>query len=121
MPRGQQAGSAAIAGTAFGLAGRLRLSLGDPRALFFAALERELAERRPFLWIPAAAGAGVILYLSADRDPVLWLPATALVAFAVLAWLARAKRGAFAFFVALAAVSAGFVSAGWKSARVAAP
>lgn len=31
------------------------------------------------------------------------------------------KRGAFALFAALAAVSAGFVSADWKSARVAAP
>jgi competence protein ComEC len=118
---GQQGGSAAIAGTTFGLAGRLRLSLGDARALFRDAIEREITERRPFLWLPAAAGAGVILYLSADREPVLWLPALALLVFATLAWLARAKRGAFALFVALAAVSAGFVSAGWKSARVAAP
>jgi competence protein ComEC len=121
LPSGQQGGSAAIAGTTFGLAGRLRLSLGDPRALFWNALEREIAERRPFLWLPAAAGAGVVLYLSADREPVLWLPALAAVAFAALAWLARAKRGAFALFVALAALSAGFVAAGWKSARVAAP
>jgi competence protein ComEC len=43
----------------------------------------------------------------------------AFVAFAGLVWLTRQKRGAFALFVALAAVSAGFVSAGWKSARVA--
>jgi competence protein ComEC len=118
---GQQGGSAAIAGTTFGLAGRLRLSLGDPRALFWNALEREIAERRPFLWLPAAAGAGVVLYLSGDREPVLWLPALALIALAALAWLAREKRGAFALFVALAGVSAGFLSAGWKSARVAAP
>ena len=121
MQSGQQGGSAAIAGTTFGLAGRLRLSLGDPRALFWAALEREIADRRPFLWLPAAAGAGVILYLSADREPVLYLPVLALVVFAGLAWLAREKRGALALFVALAAVSAGFVSAAWKSARVAAP
>jgi len=45
----------------------------------------------------------------------------AFVAFAGLVWLTRQKRGAFALFVALAAVSAGFVSAGWKSARVAGP
>jgi competence protein ComEC len=121
LPSGQQGGSAAIAGTTFGLAGRLRLSFGDPRALFRDALEREIAERRPFLWLPAAAGAGVILYLSADREPVLWLPTLAAVAFAALAWLARGKRGAFALFVAFAALSAGFVSAGWKSTRVAAP
>ncbi|MEA2832932.1 MAG: competence protein ComEC [Methylobacteriaceae bacterium] len=121
MRGGLQGGSAAIAGTTFGLAGRLRLSFGDPRALFWDALEREIAERRPFLWLPAAAGAGVILYLSADREPVLWLPAVALVAFAALAWLARTKRGAFALFVGLAAICAGFVSAGWKGARVAAP
>jgi competence protein ComEC len=70
---GQQGRSAAIAGATFGLAGRLRLSVGDPRALFRDALEREIAERRPFLWLPAAAGAGVVLYLSADREPVLWL------------------------------------------------
>ncbi|HEX3179706.1 MAG TPA: hypothetical protein VHR44_00355 [Beijerinckiaceae bacterium] len=73
MQSGQQGGSAAIAGATFGLAGRLRLSVGDPRALFRDALEREIAERRPFLWLPAAAGAGVVLYLSADREPVLWL------------------------------------------------
>jgi competence protein ComEC len=41
--------------------------------------------------------------------------------FRSLAWLAREKRGAFALFVTLAAISAGFISAGWKSARVAAP
>jgi competence protein ComEC len=93
----------------------------DPRTLFREALEREIAERRPFLWLPAAAGAGVILYLSADREPVLWLPAVALVAFAGLAWLAREKRGAFALFVGLAAIAAGFVLAGWKGGRVAAP
>jgi competence protein ComEC len=118
---GQQGGSAAIAGASFGLVGRLRLSFGDPRALFRDALEREIAERRPFLWLPAAAGAGVVLYLCADNEPVLWLPGLAFVAFAGLVWLTRQKRGAFALFVALAAVSAGFVSAGWKSARVAGP
>jgi len=41
--------------------------------------------------------------------------------FRSLAWLAREKRGAFALFVTLAAISAGFISAGWKRARVAAP
>ncbi|MGA8601400.1 MAG: hypothetical protein WB663_08405 [Beijerinckiaceae bacterium] len=49
------------------------------------------------------------------------MPGLAFVAFAGLVWLTRQKRGAFALFVALAAVSAGFVSAGWKSARVAGP
>jgi hypothetical protein len=89
LPKGQQGGSAVIAGTTFGLADRLRVSLGDPRAPFWAALEREIAERRPFLWLPAAAGAGVVLYLSADREPVLWLPLVLLVGFA--AW--RGSRG----------------------------
>jgi competence protein ComEC len=107
-----QGGSAATASAGFGLADRLRLSLGDPRALFRDAIEREIAERRPFLWLPAAAGAGVILYLSADREPVLWIAAVGAVAFAALAWLARAKRAAFALFVALAAISTGFLSAG---------
>ncbi|MGA8601401.1 MAG: hypothetical protein WB663_08410 [Beijerinckiaceae bacterium] len=62
MRSGQQGGSAAIAGASFGLVGRLRLSFGDPRALFRDALEREIAERRPFLWLPAAAGAGVVRF-----------------------------------------------------------
>jgi hypothetical protein len=121
LRRGQQGGSAAIAGATFGLAGRLRLSVGDPRALFRDALEREIAERRPFLWLSAAAGAGVVLYLSADPEAGPLGAGSGIRRVAALAWLTRDKRGAFALFAALAAVSPGFVSADWKSARVAAP
>jgi competence protein ComEC len=43
------------------------------------AFETEVALRRPFLWLPVAAGTGVVLYLYADREPSLWLIAPAAV------------------------------------------
>ncbi len=38
---------------------------------FRAAIEIEIAQRRLFLWLPVAAGAGVVLYFAADREPSL--------------------------------------------------
>ena len=37
------------------------------------ALDRNGTLRRPFLWLPAAAGAGAIFYLLAATEPVLWI------------------------------------------------
>ena len=73
--------------------------------LFGRAFETEVALRRPFLWLPVAAGTGVVLYLYADREPSLWLIAPAAISFSVLAYLARAKRLAFYFLCGLCAVS----------------
>src|SRR5574337_683959 len=93
----------------------------DWRAAFAAALEREIGERRFFLWLPVAAMGGVALNLSADREPVLWLPASLTTLFAALAFLSRARPFAFALTLALAALFAGFLSMSLRTARVAAP
>ncbi len=90
-------------------------------ARFAAALARETEERRFFLWIPVAAMGGVSLNLAADREPVLWLPALLAIAFASLAWVSRAHPAPRGLFVALAALTAGFLSMGLRTTRVATP
>src|ERR1700730_10568717 len=89
--------------------------------VFGRAFETEVALRRPFLWLPVAAGAGVVLYLYADREPSLWLIAPAAVSLGVLAYFARANRVAFFFLCGVCAVFAGELSAALRTARVAAP
>jgi competence protein ComEC len=88
---------------------------------FRVPFETEVALRRPFLWLPVAAGTGVVLYLYADREPSLWLIAPAAVFLGVLAYLARANRVAFFFLCRFCAVFAGELSAALRTARVAAP
>ncbi len=70
--------------------------------VFGRAFETEVALRRPFLWLPVAAGTGVVLYLYADREPSLWLIVPAALSLGVLAYLARAKRVVFFFFAVFA-------------------
>ncbi len=115
----------AIAGGRLGRAGGLSGKLGLKFALLFdlfkQAFETEAALRRPFLWLPVAAGAGVVLYLCADREPPLWFIAPATLSFGVLAYLARANRIAFFLFCGLCALFAGELSAALRTARVAAP
>ena len=72
-------GRAGVLSAAAGLS-RAAAAAPDWRAVFAAALAREVEERRFFLWLPVAAMGGVALNLAADREPVLWLPA-ALTAF----------------------------------------
>ncbi len=91
------------------------------RALFAAALLKEIDGRRFFLWIPVAAMAGVALNLTADREPVLWLPALLMAGAAALAWICRARPLALGLWVGLAAVFAGFLSMGLRTARVETP
>src|SRR5579872_423107 len=93
----------------------------DWRALFSAALTEEIDRRRFFLWIPVAAMGGVALNLAADREPVLWLPAALMTVCAALAWLCRARPVALGIWVGLAAVCAGFLSMGLRTARVGTP
>jgi competence protein ComEC len=88
---------------------------------FGRAFETEVALRRPFLWLPVAAGTGVVLYLYADREPSIWLIAPAAVSLGVLAYLTRAKRVAFFLLCGFCAVFAGELSAALRTARVAAP
>ncbi|MGD0633917.1 MAG: ComEC/Rec2 family competence protein [Beijerinckiaceae bacterium] len=104
-----------------GLSGRWRLAFGLLWGRFARAFESEVEHRRLFLWFPVALGTGDIFYFVADREPPLWLCAGLCLGFAVLAYAARAHRKAFCLFVAVAACAGGMVSAGWRSARVAAP
>ena len=91
------------------------------RVLFSAALAKEIDERRFFLWIPVAAMGGVALNLAADREPVLWLPALLVGLCAALAWVCRARPLALGVWVGLAAVCAGFLAMGLRTARVGTP
>jgi competence protein ComEC len=108
-------------GKAGGLAGKLAVKFASLFGLFNAAFETEVALRRPFLWLPAAAGSGVVLYLCADREPSLWFIAPATLSFGILAYLARANRAAFFLLCGLCALFAGEFSAAMRTARVAAP
>ena len=85
------------------------------------AFEREAEHRRLFLWIPVAMGAGVVLYFVADREPNVWLSTILSAALAGVARIARAHRRSFLALVAAAAIFGGMASAGWRTARVAAP
>lgn len=111
----------AIASGQLGKASGFTVKLAPLFSLFTRAFETEVALRRPFLWLPVAAGSGVVLYLYADREPALWFVAPAAVIFGVLAYLARAKRLAFYLLCGLCALFAGELSAAWRTARVAAP
>ncbi len=91
------------------------------RTLFAKAFAREVEERRLSLWIAVAAIAGVSLYFAADREPPLWFSTSIAAASAVFAYALRYRVFAFAALISLAALSAGFCSAGWRTARVATP
>ncbi|WP_051661331.1 ComEC/Rec2 family competence protein [Bosea sp. 117] len=95
--------------------------LAQASAWLGAALATEVENRRAFLWLPVAFGAGVGLYFLADREP--WLPAGMLVAafFGTLAFLARHRAGAFYLFGALTAVAAGFGISTLQVARLSHP
>ena len=87
------------------LAGRLgSFSLARSMAI-------EWDERRPFLWLPVAAGAGVLLYLAADREPVLWLPLLLGLVAATACCLVRSRPLPFSLLLGILALIAGFVSA----------
>ena len=105
------------------VAGRARAAALAPdwRALIAGALAKEVDERRFFLWIPVAAMGGVALNMAADREPALWLPALLTALFAALAWFSRARPLALGVWIGLAALSAGFLSMGLRTARVETP
>ncbi len=111
----------AIAAGSWGKASGFVVKLAPLRDLLLRQLETEIALRRPFLWLPVAAGAGVVAYLTADRDPSLWLVGPATLACGWLAWRVREHRTAFFVLCGLCAFFAGELSAAWRTARVAAP
>ncbi|MEJ0093038.1 MAG: ComEC/Rec2 family competence protein [Methylocella sp.] len=110
-------GALRASGFSAGLAG----ALAQLRRRFADAFETEIALRRMFLWLPVAAGAGVVCYMCGDREPSLWLLAPLTAALGGLAFLARENRFAFFLLCGFCAVLAGELSAAWRSARVAAP
>lgn len=85
-----------------------------------AALELEIAQRRLFLWLPVAAGAGVILYFAADREPSLAYAALIAAAAVILAIALRRRPVAFGAALTAAAIACGFPSATLRSALLAA-
>ncbi|MGP0058017.1 MAG: ComEC/Rec2 family competence protein [Beijerinckiaceae bacterium] len=85
------------------------------------ALEIEIAERRIFLWLPVAAGAGAVSYLLAEREPSMLFAGFAAAVFGTLAVLLRSRRLGFVIAVGLCAVFVGLLSASFRTARVAAP
>lgn len=86
-----------------------------------AALEQEIVLRRPFLWLPVAAGAGAVLYFAADREPSLAFATLAFIVTSASAFFLRAHRRAFTSALVFACLSGGFLSACWRAARVDAP
>ncbi len=99
----------------------LRVVRARLRARLAAAWAEEESYRRPVLWLPVAAGLGAVLSLAAEREPSLWLAGAGLALFSALAWRLRGHRAGFALALLLAAVMAGFLAMGWRTARVAAP
>jgi competence protein ComEC len=95
--------------------------LGFVSAALRQAFEDEIAQRRLFLWFPVFAGAGVIFYLQADREPSLHYALALAILFGIAAWFARTEPLVFIPLIAVFALCAGMVSAGWRSARIAAP
>jgi len=112
---------ARLKGAAGGLAGKSLACSRQLLELFQKALEREVALRRPFLWLPVASGAGAVLYLCADREPALWFIAPVALCLGWLAYLARANRALFYVLCGLCAVFAGELSAALRTQRVAGP
>ena len=101
--------------------GAWRLDLARRRADFALALQTEIDERRLFLWVPVLAGAGAILYLSADTEPSFWYCAALFALASALAFAARAKPAAFRLAIAIAAVLGGMFCGALRNWRVAAP
>ncbi len=91
------------------------------RVDFGGAFQREIDERRLFLWVPALAGAGDALYFSADREPSLAFAAILFALLCATAVAARQRLPAFRLAVALAAVAGGVVCGAARTALVAAP
>ena len=111
------------------------LDLPLPRGSTWAALARRLARavREPFLaerarwplWLPVCLGAGIALHFALPAQPPLLAASVAgLAALALLLLATRLPRPAdtrLALTVAVAAVSAGFALATYRTYTVAAP
>jgi competence protein ComEC len=72
-------------------------------------------------WLAIAFGFGIILYFAADREPALWAAALLFAGAVVGAILARKRPVAFPLALAIAAASAGLLTATARQAWVAHP
>ena len=69
-------------------------------------------------WVPVAFGTGIAFYFTADHEPVLPVAAITAAGLCLAALLLRRQK-LFPAAVMIAAVSAGFAVATWKTARTA--
>ena len=82
----------------------------------------ELEMRRPFLFVPVAMMAGVLLYVAADREPQWQAPFALACLTAGLAWLNRdQRRGVMMALVMVCAMASGFLAACLQTQRLSAP
>ncbi len=84
-------------------------------------IQAETDNRRFFLWLPVAFGAGILLYFAADREPSLWAPVLGFV-LSSAATRALQRRGAIAGFrlaLAISGVMAGFATCCLKTSLLA--
>lgn len=86
----------------------------------WALLEQEM--RRPFLFVPVAMMAGVLLYVKADQEPQWHAPFALFLMTAWLAWLNRdRRRGVMAGLIMICAMAAGFLAACLQTLRISGP
>ncbi|MBN9062351.1 MAG: hypothetical protein BGP06_05805 [Rhizobiales bacterium 65-9] len=122
--RGRALAIAAVAGRARrsgALAGRFAALAAGWRDALRLWLLAEMGDRRLFLWLPVAMGAGVCLYFAAASEPNIAAPFVGTILFAAAAVAARDRPAAFAVCVGLSAAMAGFFFACLRTMQVAAP
>jgi len=81
-------------------------------------IRAETGAGRLLPWVPVAFGTGIAFYFTADREPVASVTAVAAAVLCAAAFLLRRQK-IFPIAVMIAAMSAGFAVATWKTARVA--
>ncbi|MBI2978602.1 MAG: hypothetical protein HYY38_07245, partial [Rhodospirillales bacterium] len=96
-------------------------------SLRIGLLDRLLDERdRWALWLPVMFGLGIAVYFALRFEPPLWLGLGGVAVTAAFGLAVRRRQWdssglAIAGLVALAMLAAGFTTAQWRTASVAAP
>ena len=81
-----------------------------------------MAERDRWpLWLPVAAGVGILVYFALPYEPERWLGPASAIAFAIAVVIARGRPVAPIALAAILAASLGFAAAQAGTARYAAP
>jgi competence protein ComEC len=80
-------------------------------------IRAEAGAGRLLPWVPIAFGIGIAFYFAADHEPVLPAAAVAAAGLCAAAFLLRRQR-IFPAAVMIAAMTAGFAVATWKTARI---